>query len=81
MADPSRVVGRESAGRDHAVDMRMEQQVLSPGVKDGEEADLGAQVFGVGRHFQQRLAVAREQQIVEHCRAGAAPGRSAHGAR
>ena len=68
-ANPSLMVGRESAGRDHAVDMRMEQQVLSPCVEDGEEADLGAQMFRVGGHLQQRLRAGCEQQVVE-CDAG-----------
>ena len=54
--NPSGAVGCESSGRDHAVDMRMEQQVLSPCVKDGEEADIGAHVFRVGGHLQQRLS-------------------------
>jgi len=45
-SDPSRVAGRESAGGDDAVDMRMKQQVLAPGVKDGEQADLGSEVLG-----------------------------------
>ena len=29
------------------MEMRVEKQVLSPTVKDGEEADLGAQVFRI----------------------------------
>jgi hypothetical protein len=28
--------------------MRMEKQVLSPAVKYGEKADLGAQMLGIG---------------------------------
>jgi len=64
------MIGCEPSGRDHAVDMGMEQQVLSPCVKDREEADIGSHVYRVGRHLQQRLRCRREQQIVEHCRAG-----------
>lgn len=31
-----------------AVQMRMMKQVLAPGVQHGEEANLGAQVLGIG---------------------------------
>ena len=40
--DPSRAIKGESTGRNEAVDMRMEQQVLSPTVQDGQYADVGA---------------------------------------
>ena len=33
--------------------VRMQQQILSPGVQDGKDADLSAEAFGVRRHFQQ----------------------------
>ncbi len=46
--DPPLAVRGEAAARDHAVDMRMEQKILSPSMKDGEEADGGAEMFGVG---------------------------------
>ena len=69
-ADPAPVVGRESAGGNHAVDMRMEQKVLTPGVKDREEPDLRSEVFGVGCRFQHGLRGGREQQVVEQCRVG-----------
>lgn len=35
------MVRRQPAGRDGAVDVRMSQKVLAPGVEDAEEADLG----------------------------------------
>lgn len=38
------VVGSAAA----AVQMRMMKQVLAPGVQHGEEANLGAQVLGIG---------------------------------
>src|SRR5262249_26373759 len=45
--------------------MGMEQQVLSPGMQNADDADLGSQVLGVGSHFEQGLSTGREQQIVE----------------
>ncbi len=50
--EPALVVGRESAGGDHAMDMRMMLQLLVPGVEDTEEANLGAQMPGMVRDFQ-----------------------------
>ena len=43
----------------------MVEQVLAPGVQDGEKADLSAQVLGVGGDGLQRLAGHLEQQVVE----------------
>ncbi len=45
--------------------MRMQSQVLSPGVQNAEEADLGSEVFGVGRNFEHGLSAGAEEQIVE----------------
>ena len=38
----------EAAARHYTMQMGVEEQVLSPTVKDGEEADLGTQMFGIG---------------------------------
>ena len=62
--EPVAVVGGESAGRDHTVDMRMMLQFLVPGVEDTEETDLGAQVPRMARDFKQGLGAGAEQQIV-----------------
>ena len=45
-----------------AVDMRMKLECLSPGVHDGEETDPGAEMPGVGGHFEQRGGAGFEQQ-------------------
>ena len=50
--DPALVVGGESAGGDDTVDMRMEQEVRTPAMQDGEEADLGAEAFWIGCDLQ-----------------------------
>jgi hypothetical protein len=63
---PTVVVGGESAGGDHTMDMRMMLQLLIPGVEDAEETDLGAQVPRMARDFQQGLGAGAEQQIVEN---------------
>jgi len=40
-------------------------QVLSPGVQDAEQSDIGAQVLRVASHFQQRCGTDAEEQIVQ----------------
>ena len=47
--NPSIAAGRQPAAGDDAMQVRMKLKVLSPGVQDGEEADLRTQVFGIGR--------------------------------
>ena len=50
--NPPGVVGRQSAGRNHAMDVRMVQQFLIPGVQHAKEANLRAEVFLVASHGQ-----------------------------
>jgi hypothetical protein len=52
---PALVFGREAASRDHAMDMWIDLQILSPGVQNAEETDLRAQMFGIGGNFFEHL--------------------------
>src|SRR6266481_1787725 len=45
--------------------MRMEKQVLSPTVKYGEKADLGAQMLGIGSDGGQGLGRGAEEHAVD----------------
>src|SRR6516165_9092863 len=45
--------------------MRMENQVLSPTVKYGEKADLGAQMLGIGSDGRQGLGSGSEEYGVD----------------
>jgi len=45
--------------------MRMENQVLSPTVKYGEKADLGAQMLGIGSDGRQGLGSGSEEYAVD----------------
>ena len=63
--NPVRIAWIETAGGNDAVEMRMQSQVLSPGVQNAEEADLGSEVLGVGRNFKHGLSAGAEEQIVE----------------
>jgi hypothetical protein len=49
--DPMSVIWGQTSGWDQTVDMRVSQQVLAPGMKDGEESDLGPQAFGIGGYL------------------------------
>jgi hypothetical protein len=46
-SDPARVVRRESAAGNDAVDVRMWSECLSPGVQDGQEAKLCAEMLRI----------------------------------
>ena len=63
--DPAGAVDREAAAGDHAMEMRMESQRLSPRVQHGEEPDLGAQAFGVGGDGAEGLGYRLEQDAVD----------------
>ena len=45
--------------------MRVQEQVLSPGVQDADHTDLGAQVFAIHGDLEQGLSAGGEQQVVE----------------
>src|SRR5271169_4250054 len=45
--------------------MGMMMQVLSPGVQDGHQPDLGAEMPGIGSDDAQRLGGGREQDAVD----------------
>jgi hypothetical protein len=63
--DPSRSIQRDPSGWDHTMDMGMEQQVLTPRMKHGEEADMSAKVPRVGGDLQQCLRNGAEQQTIK----------------
>ena len=63
--NPLCVVPCESPTWNDAMDMRMEQHVLSPRVQDAEETDIGAKMFRVSRDLDKRLGYSTEQQAIE----------------
>jgi hypothetical protein len=63
--DPSRIIQRDPSGRDYTVDMGMEQQVLAPRMKHGEETDTGAKASRISGDLQQCLRNGAEQQAIE----------------
>src|SRR5207302_6093736 len=63
--NPAGPVDRRPATRHDTVDMGMMMQVLSPGVQDGYEPDLGAEMPGIGGDDAQRLGSGGEQDAVD----------------
>ena len=59
------VIGRETAGRNHTMQMGMMLEFLTPGMEHAEEADFGAQMAGIARDFEQRFGTGPEQEIVD----------------
>jgi hypothetical protein len=51
-SNPAGVIEREPAGGNNAVDMRMKLELLVPGVKHAEEADLSPEMSGVASDFE-----------------------------
>ena len=64
--NPPLVVCGESACRDHAVHMGMQEQVLTPGVQDANETNLSSQSFGVSRYFEHGGRAGAEKQIIQN---------------
>src|ERR1700737_1600829 len=63
--DPLRTIGGETAGWDQAVDVRMMEQILAPGMQDRKEPDLRSQVFGISSYLQKSFRTGAEQEVIE----------------
>ncbi len=48
------------------MDVRVPLQSLAPGMQNAEEADLGAEVLGIGGDFQQGCGAGFEQELEEN---------------
>jgi hypothetical protein len=64
--DPSCSIERETAAWHHAMQVGMMHQVLSPGVKHGQQADIGSQVLGITSHLLKGLGGSPKQNVVNH---------------
>jgi len=45
--------------------MGMVLEFLTPGMEHAEEADFGAEMVGIARHFEQRFGTGPEQEIID----------------
>jgi hypothetical protein len=65
-SNPAGVIERESASGNNAVDMRMKLELLVPGVKHSEEADLSSEMSGVASDFEKSFCAGTKQQTIDH---------------
>jgi hypothetical protein len=63
--NPSGVIDRQTAGRNHAMDMGMMQQLLIPGMQDAEESNLGAEMFGITGDLKKSFGAGAKQEGVD----------------
>ena len=63
--DPAAAVGRQTAAGDDAVQVWMMEHGLAPSVKDGEEAEFGTKMFGIGGDRAQGFGHGVEQDVVD----------------
>ena len=59
------MIGRETTCRNHAVDMRMMQKILPPGVQHTKKADVCTKVFRIGGDLQQCGGAGAKQKTVD----------------
>ncbi len=59
-------VSTDATARHYAMHMRVMLQSLTPGMQQGDEANLGAQVLGSGRDGAQGFGGSVKQNIVNH---------------
>ncbi len=60
--NPVGMIRGQTSCRNHAVDVGMSEQVLSPGMEYREESDVGAQMFGIAGYFQKSFRTGAEQR-------------------
>jgi hypothetical protein len=63
--DPVGVIWGQTSGWDHAVDVRMMEQILTPGMQDRKKSDLCSQVTSIPGYFLQELRSGAEQEPIE----------------
>ena len=63
--DPARAIGRQPAGGNDAMDMRVSFEFLIPGVQHAEETDFCTEAFGIASDFQKGFRTGTKQEIVE----------------
>src|SRR5882762_4771466 len=63
--NPTRVIERQSAGGHHTMGMRVMFEFLIPGVEHTEEADLGAEMFGIASDFEEGCGTGLQQEMVQ----------------
>jgi len=63
--DPAQSIGSQSRAGDNVVDVQMEPKLARPGLKNAQETQLGAEVFGSGGDILEGAGAFLEEQIIE----------------
>ena len=63
--DPAGVIGSQSAGGNETVQMGMKLEVLTPGMKNGEDADPRTEMARIGGDLEQGLGSCAKQHRIE----------------
>jgi hypothetical protein len=63
--NPMGVIERQSAGGHDAMRVRVMFELLIPSVEHAEEADLGAEMFGIASDFEERFGAGLQQEMVQ----------------
>jgi hypothetical protein len=64
-SNPASVIERESTGGNNAEHMGMKLELLVPGMKHAEEADLGAKMSGVASDLEKSFCAGTKQQTID----------------
>ncbi len=59
-------IERQSAGGHDTMHVRVMFEFLIPGVEHTEEADLGAEMFGIASDFEEGCGTGLQQEMVEN---------------
>src|SRR2546427_12385229 len=63
--DPLPAIGGETSGRDHAVDVRMMEQILAPGMQNRKKSNFCSQVTRIPGYLLQSVRTGAEQEVIE----------------
>src|SRR5262249_27246742 len=63
--NPACTIGGDSSAGNNAMDVWMEQQILSPRMKNAKETNLGSEMLRIACDLQQRFSYSAEQQVVQ----------------
>ena len=63
--DPLRTVGGKPSSWDQAVQVGMMKQVLTPGMQDGKESNVGSEMARIPSYLLQGLRTGAEQEVIE----------------
>ena len=60
------MIERQPTGGNNAVDMRMNLELLVPGVEHTEKADVSSEMGGVASEFETSFCASTKQQTIDH---------------